>query len=198
MAVITAGMVKELRQATGAGVLDCKQALEAHEGDFDKAVVYLREKGQAAALKREQREADEGLVGSYVHAGSKVAALVEVNCESDFVAHTDEFQELAHDLAMQVVAAKPTYLTPEDVPAEVLAAEKDIYRAQMEDSGKPDHILEQIVKGKLNKFFEETCLLEQPFIKEPSITVAELVRKQNALLGENIVVRRFVRYEIGG
>jgi elongation factor Ts len=191
-------MVKELRQATGAGVLDCKQALEAHEGDFDKAVVYLREKGQAAALKREQREADEGLVGSYVHAGSKVAALVEVNCESDFVAHTDEFQELAHDLAMQVVAAKPTYLSPEDVPAEILAAEKDIYRAQMEDSGKPDHILEQIVKGKLKKFYEETCLLEQPFIKEPSITVAELVRKQNALLGENIVVRRFVRYEIGG
>jgi elongation factor Ts len=191
-------MVKELRQATGAGVLDCKQALEANEGDFDKAVVYLREKGSAAALKREQREADEGLIGSYVHAGSRVAALAEVNCETDFVAHTDEFQELAHDLAMQVVAAKPTYLRPEDVPADVLEAEKDIYRAQMQDSGKPDHILEQIVKGKLSKFYEETCLLEQPFIKDPTITVAELVRQKNTLLGENIVVRRFVRYEIGG
>jgi elongation factor Ts len=191
-------MVKELRQATGAGVLDCKQALEANEGDFDKAAVYLREKGMAAAAKREEREADEGLVGAYVHAGSKVAALVEVNCETDFVAHTDEFQELAHDLAMQVVAAKPVYLRPEDVPAELLEAEKDIYRAQMQDSGKPDHILEKIVEGKLSKFYEETCLLEQPFIKEPAISVADLVRQKNALLGENIVVRRFVRYEIGG
>lgn len=198
MAVITAGMVKELRQATGAGVLDCKQALEAHDGDVEKAVVYLREKGMAAAKKREVREASEGLVGAYVHAGSKVASLVEVNCESDFVAHTDQFQELAHDLAMQVVAAKPTYLYLEDVPAGILEEKKEIYRAEMQDSGKPDHILDKIVEGKLNKFYEETCLMEQPFIKDPAITVAELVRQKNALLGENIVIRRFVRFEIGG
>lgn len=198
MAAITMQMVKELRQMTGAGVLDCKQALEAHEGDIEKAVVYLREKGMAAAAKRASREAREGLVGSYVHAGSKVAALIEVNCETDFVAHTDEFQTLAHDLAMQVVAAKPSYLVPEEVPAEVLEEEKAVYRAQIADSGKPDHIVDRIVEGKLAKFYEEACLLEQPFIKDPSITVRELVQQANALLGENIVIRRFARFEVGG
>lgn len=198
MAAITMQMVKELRQMTGAGVLDCKQALEAHDGDIEKAVVYLREKGIAAAAKRASREAREGLVGSYVHAGSKVAALVEVNCETDFVAHTDEFQTLAHDLAMQVVAAKPSYLAVEDVPSEILQAERDVYRAQTADSGKPDHILDRIVEGKLAKFYEEACLLEQPFIKDPSITVQELVQQANARLGENIVLRRFVRFEVGG
>jgi elongation factor Ts len=191
-------MVKELREMTGAGVLDCKQALEATEGDFEKAAAYLREKGMAAAAKRADREAKEGLIGSYVHAGSKVAALVEVNCETDFVAHTDEFEDLAHDLAMQVVAARPRYLTREDVPASVLEEERSIYRAQVQDSGKPDHILERIVDGKLEKFYEEACLMEQPFIKDPAITVKELVQRVNALVGENIVVRRFVRYEIGG
>jgi elongation factor Ts len=198
VAAITMQMVKELRQMTGAGVLDCKQALEAHDGDIEKAVVYLREKGIAAAAKRASREAREGLVGSYVHAGSKVAALVEVNCETDFVAHTDEFQTLAHDLAMQVVAAKPSYLAVEDVPSEILQAERDVYRAQTADSGKPDHILDRIVEGKLAKFYEEACLLEQPFIKDPSITVQELVQQANARLGENIVLRRFVRFEVGG
>lgn len=198
MAAITAQQVKELRQQTGAGVLDCKEALEVSEGDVEKAVVYLREKGMAAAAKRAHREAEEGLIGSYIHAGSKVAALVEVNCETDFVAHTDEFQELAHDLAMQVVAAKPLYLRTEDVPAEVLAEEKAVYRAQMADSGKPAEIIERIVEGKLKKYYEETCLLEQPFIKDSSITVAELVKQKNALLGENIVIRRFARLEVGG
>jgi len=198
VAAITAAMVKELRQATGAGVLDCKQALEATDGDSEKAVIYLREKGIAAAAKRAEREAKEGLIGSYVHAGSKVAALIEVNCETDFVAHTDEFQELAHDLAMQVVAAKPTYLSREDVPPEVLEAEKSIYRAQMEDSGKPEHILERIIEGKLTKFYEQVCLMEQPFIKDSALTVSELVQQKNALLGENIIIRRFVRFEIGG
>ena len=183
---------------TGAGVLDCKLALEAHDGDTDKAVVYLREKGMAAAAKRASREAKEGLVGSYIHAGSKVGALVEVNCETDFVAHTDEFQELSHDLAMQVVATKPSYLSRDVVPTEVLEEEKAVYRAQMQDSGKPDHILDRIVDGKLEKFYEETCLMDQPFIKEPSMTVGELVQQSNALLGENIVVRRFVRFEVGG
>ncbi|MGD8624334.1 MAG: translation elongation factor Ts [Anaerolineae bacterium] len=197
MANITAQMVKELREATGAGVLDCKQALEAHEGDFDKAATYLREKGIADAAKRSGREATEGLIGSYIHAGSKVAGLIEVNCETDFVAHTDEFQELAHDLAMQVVAARPAYMTPDDVPAEVVEEEKRIYRAEMAESGKPDHIIDRIVEGKLEKFFEENCLMEQSFIKDQAVTVKELVQQKNALLGENIVVRRFVRFEVG-
>jgi elongation factor Ts len=191
-------MIKELRELTGAGVLDCKVALEENNGDFEKAATYLREKGMAAAAKRASREATEGLIGSYVHAGSKVGALVEVNCETDFVARTDEFQTLAHDLAMQVVAAKPQYLTTEDVPAEELEKEKSIYRAQMQDSGKPEHIIDRVVEGKLAKYYEEVCLMEQPFIKDTALTVKELVQQHNALLGENIVVRRFARFEIGG
>jgi elongation factor Ts len=191
-------MVKELREETGAGVLDCKQALEANEGDFEKSVVFLREKGLAAAAKRASREAKDGLIGSYIHAGGKVAGLVEVNCETDFVAQTDEFQTLAHDLAMQVVAANPSYLNRDDVPVEVIEEEKAVYRAQMQDSGKPEHILERIAEGKLEKFYEETCLLDQPFIKDTSMTIAELVQTSNARLGENIVVRRFARLEVGG
>ncbi len=198
MATITAQMVKELRQATGAGVLECKQALEAHDGDYEKAALFFREKGMAAAAKRADREAKEGLIGSYIHAGSKVGGLVEVNCETDFVAGTDDFGQLAHDLAMQVVAAKPLYMTREDVPAEVLEEEKAKVRAEMQDSGKPDNIIERIVEGKLKKFYEETCLLEQPFIKDNTLTIKELVQQHNALLGENIVVRRFVRFEVGG
>lgn len=198
MAVITAQMVKEVRQKTGAGVLDCKQALELNDGDFEKAAIYLREKGLAAAAKRASREAREGLIGSYIHAGSQVSALVEVNCETDFVANTDEFQALAHDLAMHVVAANPAYLGREQVPSEALEEEKAIYRAQMVDSGKPDHIVDRIVEGKLKKYYEENCLLEQPFIKDGGMTVAELVQSANALLGENIVIRRFVRFEVGG
>jgi elongation factor Ts len=190
-------MVKELREQTGAGVLDCKQALEANDGDFQKSVVYLREKGLAAAAKRATREAKDGLIGSYIHAGGKVAGLVEVNCETDFVAQTDQFQALAHDLAMQVVAGNPTYLNREDVPAEVIEEEKAIYRAEMKDSGKPEHILDRIVEGKLEKFYEETCLAEQAFIKDTSMTIAELVQMNNARLGENIVVRRFARLEVG-
>jgi elongation factor Ts len=191
-------MVKELREMTGAGILDCKQALEVNNGDFEKAALYLREKGMAAAAKRAERETKEGLIGSYVHAGSKVAGLVEVNCETDFVAHTDEFQNLAHDLAMQVVAGKPSYLSRDDVPVEVLDQEKAVYRAQMQDSDKPEHIIDRIVEGKLEKFYEETCLLEQPFIKDTSMTVKDLVQQSNSLLGENIVVQRFARFEVGG
>ena len=198
MAAITAQMVKELRQETGAGVLDCKEALVTSNGDFAQAAAYLREKGMAAAAKRATREATEGLIGSYIHAGSRVAALVEVNCESDFVADTDQFQGLAHDLAMQIVAAKPLYLTPEEVPASVVEEERANFRAEMKDSGKPERILDKIVEGKLKKYYEEICLMEQPFIKDTAITVRELVQQQNALLGENIVVRRFVRFEIGG
>lgn len=198
MAAITAQQVKELRQETGAGVLDCKEALEANNGDFDKAVAYLREKGAAAAAKRAERETDEGLIGSYIHAGSKVGAMVEVNCETDFVAMTDEFQALAHDLAMQVVAAKPLYMTPADVPTDVVEKEKEDVRKDMQGSGKPENIVERIVEGKLKKFYEETCLMEQPFIKDTALTVGELVQEKNAKLGENIVVRRFARFEIGG
>jgi elongation factor Ts len=198
VAAITAQQVKELRQETKAGVLDCKEALVATDGDFDKAVAYLKEKGMVAAAKRAEREATEGLIGSYIHAGNKVGALVEVNCETDFVAQTDEFQDLAHDLAMQVVAAKPSYLVPEDVPAEVLEEKKADYRAEVADAGKPEAIIERIVEGKLKKLFEEACLMEQPFIKDTAITVGELVQQTNALLGENIIVRRFVRFEIGG
>ena len=198
MAAITTQMVKELRQETGAGVLDCKEALEISTGDVEQAVIYLREKGMAAAAKRSTREATEGAIGSYIHAGSRVAALVEVNCETDFVANTDQFQELAHDLAMQVVAAKPAFLSREDVPSSIVEEEKSTYRAQMKDSGKPEEILQRIVEGKLAKYYEEVCLMEQPFIKDTAITVQELVQQLNALLGENIVVRRFVRFEIGG
>ena len=198
MAAITTQQIKELRQETGAGVLDCKEALEASNGDLKKAVAYLREKGAAAAAKRSDREADEGVIGSYIHAGSKVGALIEVNCETAFVARTDDFQALAHDLAMQVVAAKPLYLAPEDIPAEVLEKEKEKVRAEMQGSDKPDAIIERIVEGKLKKLYEETCLLEQAFIKDTALTVRELVQEKNAKLGENIVVRSFARLEIGG
>ena len=198
MANITAQMVKELREETGAGVLDCKKALEQYEGDFEKAVAHLREQGMAAAAKRAEREAKEGLIGSYIHAGDRVAGMVEVNCETDFVARTDEFQELAHDLAMQVVAAKPAYVNKEDVPKEVLKTQQDVYRQEAAESGKPENVIERIVEGKMAKFVEDICLLEQPFIKDPSITVGELVKQSNAVLGENIVVRRFARLEVGG
>ena len=194
---ITTAIVKELREATGAGILDCKNALQETDGDFDKAVEYLRQKGLAAAAKRASRAANEGTIGSYVHAGSRVAALVEVNCETDFVARTDDFLALAHDLAMQVVAAKPKYLLPEDIPAEVIEAEKEIYRAQMEDSAKPEHVIDKIVEGKLQKYYQEVCLVQQPFIKDEGLTVQDVVTQVAAKLGENVVVRRFVRFELG-
>ena len=192
---ITTEMVKELREETGAGVLDCKNILQETDGDFDKAVEYLRQKGLAEAAKRADRVANEGTIGSYVHAGSRVAALVEVNCETDFVARTDDFLTLAHDLAMQVVAAKPKHLLPEDVPAEVIEAEKE--RAQMEGSGKPEHVVDKIIQGKLRKYYQEVCLMQQPFIKDDDLTVQEVVTQMAAKLGENILVRRFVRFELG-
>ena len=194
---ITTAMVKELREETGAGVLDCKNALQETGGDFDKAVEYLRQKGLAAAVKRADRATNEGTIGSYVHAGSRVAALIEVNCETDFVAMTDDFGALAHDLAMQVVAAQPKYLLPEDIPAEVIEAEKEKYRAQMEGSGKPEHVTDKIVEGKLQKYYQEACLMQQPFIKDEGLTVQDVVTQAAAKLGENILVRRFVRFELG-
>ena len=194
---ITAAMVKELREETGAGVLDCKNALQETDGDFDRAVEYLRQKGLAAAAKRADRAANEGTIGSYVHAGSRVAALVEVNCETDFVAMTDDFLALAHDLAMQVVATKPSYLLPEDIPAEVIEAEKSKCRAQTADSGKPEHVVDKIVESKLQKYYQEVCLMQQPFIKDEGLTVQDVVTQVAAKLGENILVRRFVRFELG-
>ncbi|NUQ38381.1 MAG: translation elongation factor Ts [Caldilineales bacterium] len=194
---ITTEMVKELREATGAGVLDCRNALKTSGGDFDKAVTLLREKGLAAAAKKASREANEGLIGHYVHQGAKVAALIEVNCETDFVARTPQFQELVHNLAMQVVASRPQYLAPADVPADVLAQEKEIYRKQLADEKKPEHILERIIEGKMQKFYEEACLLEQSFIKDPSLKIKDLLVEQIAKLGENIQIRRFACFEIG-
>jgi elongation factor Ts len=189
-------MVKELREATGAGVLDCRNALQETGGDFDKAVGYLWQKGLAAAAKRADRAAKEGTIGSYVHAGSRAAALVEVNCETDFVARTDDFLTLAHDLAMQVVAARPKYLLPEDIPAEVIEAEKKTHRVQMGDSNKPEHVIDKILEGKLQKYYQEVCLMRQPFIKDEGLTVQDMVTQLAAKLGENIVVRRFVRLEV--
>ncbi len=194
---ITAQMVKQLREATGAGILDCKKALQEADGDMERAVEILREWGIAKAAKKVGREAREGIIGYYVHMGGKMAAIVEVNCETDFVARTPEFQQLAKDLAMQVVAARPRYVSREDVPEEVLEKEKSILRAQLADSGKPPQIVERIIEGKLNKWFEEVCLLEQPFIRDEDKTVGDLIKEHIAKLGENIVVRRFARFEVG-
>jgi len=194
---ITTATVKELRSVTGAGVLDCKNALEEANGDFDKAVELLKKKGLAAAAKRAGRAAKDGIIGHYVHMGGRAAALIEVNCETDFVARTEEFQTLAHDLAMQVVAGQPRYLSREDVPAEVLEEERAKYRAEMQDAVKPELIIDRIVEGKLQKFYTEVCLLEQPFIKDDDLTVKDLIAQTIARTGENIRVRRFVRYELG-
>lgn len=194
---ITNEMVKELRQATGAGVLNCKKALEASNGDLDKAVEYLQQKGLAAAAKRAGRAASDGVIGVYLHHGSRMAAMVELNCETDFVARTKEFQALAHDLAMQVAATQPQYLTRENVPPEVIETEKQIYRAQMTNQNKPEHIIDRIIEGKLEKLYQGDCLLEQPFIKDEDLTVDDLIKNAIARIGENIVLRRFVRYEIG-
>ena len=198
MAEITAEMVKLLREATGAGVLDCKKALTDANGEFEAAVEALRKKGLASAAKKAARDANEGIIGSYIHSGSKVATLVEVNCETDFVARTDQFQQLAKDLAMHVTASRPQWVAREDVPAEVVAKEKEIYREQMATSGKPAPVVEKIIDGKLDKWYSEMCLLEQPFVKDPDVTIKDLLTSSVATLGENIKVRRFARLEIGG
>ncbi|MBI4270142.1 MAG: translation elongation factor Ts [Candidatus Rokubacteria bacterium] len=195
----SAQLVKELRERTGAGVMDCREALTESKGDVDGAVEYLRKKGMAQAAKRAHREAREGAVGAYVHAGSKLGVLVEVDCETDFVAKTDGFQELVKDLGMQIAAANPAYVGREDVPADLIDKEREIYRGQLADQKKPPQILERIVEGKLEKFYSEQCLLEQPFIKDASgkTRVKDLVDGLNAKTGERIVVRRFVRFQVG-
>lgn len=198
MAEITTQMVKELRAATNAGILDCKKALAQAEGDFDKAVEYLREKGLSSAAKKADREANEGLIGTYVHPGSRMASMVEVNCETDFVARTEQFQELARDLAMHVVASRPEYVSREDVPADVIEKEKTIFRAQLAESDRPAHIWDKIIEGKVDKWYGEICLMEQPFIKNPDLTVQALMMQSIGSLGENIRIRRFSRLELGG
>ena len=195
----SAQLVKELRDRTGAGVMDCKEALNASGDNLDSAVEYLRKKGIASAAKKAHREAKEGVVGSYIHAGAKLGVLVEVNCESDFVARTEAFQELVKDLAMQVAAANPSYVSREEVPGEVLEKEREIYRGQMADQKKPPQVIDKIIEGKLEKFFSESCLLEQPYIKDAhgKTTVKDLVAGATAKTGERIVVRRFARFQVG-
>ena len=197
MAEITAAMVKELRERTGAGMMDCKKALAQCDGDMEKAIDFLREKGLAAAAKKEGRIAAEGLVESYIHGGGRIGVLVEVNCETDFVARGEEFKQFVRDIAMQIAAANPQYLTKEDVPAEVIQHEKDILRAQALNEGKPEKIVEKMVEGRIEKFYKEVCLMEQAFIKDPDTTIQALVLEKTAKIGERIVIRRFTRYELG-
>ncbi|MCB1007489.1 MAG: translation elongation factor Ts [Acidobacteria bacterium] len=194
---ITAQMVKELRERTGAGMMDCKTALAEVDGDMEKAVDALRKKGLAAAAKKAGRVAADGVVGSYIHAGGKIGVLVEVNCETDFVARTEGFQDLVKDVAMHVAAADPRYVRREEVPADVLERERAIYSEQAAASGKPANVIEKIVEGKVEKFFAESCLLEQPFVKNPDISVGQMVTDAVAKIGENIQVRRFVRFKLG-
>ncbi len=187
--------VKKLRFKTSAGMMECKDALKESGGDIDKAVDILRKKGIAKAAKKATRIAGQGLIESYIHAGNRIGVLIEVNCETDFVAKNNEFRNLTNELAMQVAAANPMYVSREDVPEESIEKEKDIFRTQV--TGKPDDVVEKIVAGKLDKYFSEVCLIEQPFIKDPNVKIKELLTQTIAKLGENIVVKRFVRYEVG-
>jgi len=189
--------VKTLRQKTGAGVMDCKKALQETGGDIDKAVEYLREKGIAAATKKAGRTAAEGIVGSYIHMGGKIGVLIEVNCETDFVAKTDQFKSLVHNLAMQVAASQPDFVSRDDVPEEEVEKERKILRQQALAENKPEHVIDKMVEGRLEKFFEEKCLMEQPYIKDNDQTVKDLIMEGIAQLGENIVVNRFARFAVG-
>ena len=194
---ITAEMVKELRQRTGIGVMECKSALKEADGDIEKAIEILRKKGYARAQDKAARRANEGLMGAYIHSNGRIGVLVEVNCESDFVARNAEFQELVKNICLQIAAASPKYVAAEDVPAEVIEQEKEIVRAQFKDSKKPAEIVEKIVLGKLGKLYEEVCLLDQIFIKDDKVTIRQLIQSAVAKIGENIKVGRFTRYEIG-
>lgn len=198
MADITSAMIKELREKTQAGMMDCKKALQENDGDMDKSVEYLRKKGLASADKKMGREASEGIVASYIHSNNKVGVLLELRTVTDFVARNDDFHQLAKELCMQVAAAMPEYVSAEDVPEEVVAKEKEIYREQMKDSGKPDNVIEKIIEGKLKKFFSEVCLLEQNYIKDDKVVIKDLIKEKVATYGENIEVGRFTRYQIGG
>lgn len=197
MANITAALVKELREMTGAGMMDCKKALVEKEGDLQKAAEYLREKGIADSVKKAGRIAAEGVVASYIHMGGRIGVLLELNCETDFVAKTDKFQELAQDICMQIAAAKPLYVSKEEVPAAELEKEKEILTQQALNEGKPEKVIEKMVSGRIEKFYKEVCLLEQPYIKGDDESVGDLIKQAIAEIGENINVRRFTRYEMG-
>ena len=194
---ITADKVKELRERTGIGMMECKSALHESGGDLDKAIEILRKKGHARAQAKSGRAANQGLVGSYIHMNGRIGVLVELNCESDFVARNEEFQALLKEIAMQIAAAKPRYVSSADVPADIVAAEKDIIASQLGDMKKPPEIMDKIVQGKLGKFFEEVCLLDQPYIREDKLKVRDLIAQAVAKIGENIKIGRFTRYEIG-
>jgi elongation factor Ts len=195
----SAEQVKELRERTGAGVMDCKAALEASKGDMQGAIEHLRKKGLADAAKKAHREAKDGVVASYIHPGSKIGVLVEINCETDFVARTDDFQQLVKDVAMQVAAANPSYVSREDVPGAVVEKEREIYRQQMADQKKPAQVIDKIIEGKLEKFYAESCLLEQPFIRDASgkTRLKDMVDQSTSKMGERIVVKRFARFQVG-
>ena len=196
-AEISAALVKQLRDRTGAGMMECKAALQEAKGDLEEATTILRKRGLASASKKSGRSTKEGLIGSYIHMGGKIGVLVELNCESDFVARTDDFQNLLKEVALQVAAASPQYVRREEVPAEVLDRERAIYRAQMESSGKPAAVIEKIVEGKLGAFYEQVCLVDQPSIRDPKTTVGQMLQAAIAKLGENISVARFVRFKVG-
>jgi elongation factor Ts len=194
---ISAAMVKQLREKTGAGIMDCKAALAATEGDVEKAIDYLREKGLSAAGKKSSRITSDGLIGTYVHAGGKIGVIVEVNCETDFVAKTDDFAGFVKDLTLHIAAANPEYLKREDIPEPVIERERNILVNQARDTGKPEKVIEKIVSGRMEKFFAENCLMEQAFVKDPDISIEELRTQMVAKTGENVVVRRFIRYHLG-
>ena len=194
---VTTALVKELRERTQAGMLDCKKALLATDGNIEKAVEYLREKGLSAAVKKAGRVASEGMVDSYIHMGGKIGVLVEVNCETDFVAKTDTFKALVHDVALQIAASNPLFISKDEVPTTNLEKEREILRAQALNEGKPEKIVERMVEGRIEKYYKEVCLLEQPFVKNPDITVQDLVNEATLASGEKIAIRRFTRYELG-
>ena len=194
---ITTALIKELREATSAGVLDCRKALQESSGDLEGAATILREKGLAAVAKRAGRQASEGLIEAYVHPGSRVGVLLELNCETDFVARTDEFQSLAHELALHIAFASPRYLTRDEIPEEEIEQEKHVYRAQALEEGKPESILDRIIDGRLGKFYTQVCLMEQPFVKDEDRSIEDLINDAIAKLGENIVLRRFAHFERG-
>ena len=195
--MITAEMVKELRERTGAGMMDCKKALNECDGNMDKAIDFLREKGLAAAAKKAGRVAAEGTVESYIHGGGRIGVLLELNCETDFVAKTEGFKTLAKDIAMQIAAANPAYVSRSEVPASIIEHERDILRVQALNEGKPAHIVEKMIDGRVEKYYKEVCLLEQPFIKDPDKTITQLITESISKIGENIAVRRFTRYQLG-
>ena len=197
MAEISAAQVKKLRDITGAGMMECKAALTEANGDLEAATTILRKRGLAQAVKKAGRSTNEGLIGSYIHMGGKIGVLVEINCESDFVARTDDFQGLAREIAMHIAAASPLYVRREDVPGDVLDREREIYRAQMKDQNKPPQVVEKIVEGKLNSFYEQVCLMDQPSIRDPKVTIGQMVQQSIARLGENIAIPRFVRFKLG-